>query len=82
MSTARAKGTVYHCPVCGAEVTILSDPKGEFVPRCCNVDMVPKRQRAEFYVCPRCGAELAVVRQGSGEFLPQCCNVDMIRQAA
>jgi len=31
----------YRCTVCGAEVGLLRRGKPDFVPRCCNRDMVP-----------------------------------------
>ncbi len=75
-------GRVYRCPVCGAEVAVLSRDMGEFRPRCCSVEMELVPRRLVFYVCPVCGAEIAIVKPGEGEFQPRCCNTDMARQAA
>lgn len=77
MSAPSTRGTTLYCPVCGAEVTVIASQFGEFEPRCCNVRMREKPERAVFYVCPVCGAEVAIVRFGGGEFAPRCCNTDM-----
>jgi len=77
MSDRGPRGRVYRCPVCGAEVAVLSPRMGGFAPRCCNTDMAPTDRRVAFYYCPVCGAEIAVLREGRGEFLPRCCNTDM-----
>jgi len=80
--TGNLRGTVYRCPVCGAEVAVLARTTSRFAPRCCNRDMLPLGRRLGFYVCPVCGAELAVLKAGEGRFLPRCCNRDMVREAA
>jgi len=82
MSTGAPRGLVYRCPVCRAELVVLGYRMGRFAPRCCNVDMVPMRQRVVFYVCPVCGAEIAVLRRGGRNFAPRCCNTAMGRIAA
>ena len=87
MMTAQASlGAVYRCDICAAEITVLVRRHGEFVPRCCNCQMILQPQRrAGLYVCPICGAEIALVRTGragSGTLQPRCCNTDMIAQAA
>jgi endogenous inhibitor of DNA gyrase (YacG/DUF329 family) len=82
MKAGITDGTVYRCPVCGAEVAVLSANSDHFTPRCCNRFMVATRQRAVFYYCPVCGAELMVVRKGKGAFAPHCCNTAMRLKAA
>jgi Zn finger protein HypA/HybF involved in hydrogenase expression len=79
MERAGPRGRVYWCPVCGAEVAIISFQAGDFRPRCCNTDMRVKPDRLVFFVCPVCKAEVAVVRAGQGVFEPRCCNVAMVR---
>ena len=77
----KIRGTVYVCPVCGAEVAVLAHQVGEFVPRCCNVAMVYAKEKLQFFVCPVCKAEIGVLRHGSGTIVAQCCNVEMIAAA-
>lgn len=76
------RGTVYRCPVCGAEIAVLARTMGRFAPRCCNTEMIPRAARLVFYLCPVCGAEIAVLKEGEGEFTPRCCNTKMRREAA
>ena len=77
-----SRGLVYRCPVCGAELAIVSKQTGDFHPRCCNVLMEPKPDRLIFYRCPRCGSELMHINQGNTAFKPRCCNIEMHRLAA
>ena len=81
MSARGSRGIVYRCPVCGAEIAVLAARHGDFHPRCCNVDMEPRRARLAFYVCPVCGAEVAVLREGAGPRQWRCCNTDMVLAA-
>lgn len=82
MKAKNVRGRVYRCAVCGAELAVLARRTGEFVPRCCNTDMIAQRRRLHFYVCPVCGAEIAVLKEGGERFNPRCCNTDMRREAA
>jgi len=82
MSKNNPLGLVFRCPICGAEVTVVSTHLGDFTPRCCSTDMICKEQRVSFYYCPRCGAEIAVLREGYGDFQPHCCGIDMLRKGA
>ena len=82
MTPRIVRGTIYRCPVCGAEIAVLARHAGRFAPHCCNTAMVPRRGRLVFYVCPVCGAEVAVLKEGKGEFTPRCCNTNMLRKAA
>ena len=79
---ANTRGLIYRCPVCGAELAVLSTRAGELVPRCCDVAMDALAERMAFYVCPACGAEIGVAQKGAGPFLPRCCDRAMERQAA
>ena len=82
MERSQARGAVYRCPVCGAELLVIAREMGRFAPHCCNREMVRLKKRAAFYVCPVCGAELATLKDGVEHFHPRCCNVDMVREAA
>jgi predicted RNA-binding Zn-ribbon protein involved in translation (DUF1610 family) len=83
MTVSHMLGRVYRCPVCGAELTVVSFNTGDFAPRCCNVAMEAKPDRAVFYWCPVCGAMLTVMRERrGGAFAPRCCHTAMRRWAA
>jgi DNA-directed RNA polymerase subunit RPC12/RpoP len=73
---------VYRCPICGAEVTVLGEPKGHFSPRCCGKDMALLARRVRIYFCPQCGAQVMLVTPGQGDFQPRCCGLDMLIKAA
>lgn len=81
-AASTAKGRIFRCPICGAEVSIIAPTVGEFDPHCCGVAMEEAPRRLVFYVCPICGAEVAVVNVSAGEFSPRCCATDMVLQAA
>jgi endogenous inhibitor of DNA gyrase (YacG/DUF329 family) len=72
-------GLTYRCPVCGAELAVVSRRIGAFVPFCCNTSMVPVGCTVTFYVCPVCGAEVGLLRPGADRFQPECCNRPMVR---
>ena len=71
-----------HCPVCGAQVTIVGTKLGLFAPRCCNTEMTERPKRVHFYVCPVCGSEIALLRGRMGPLEPRCCNTAMLLEAA
>ena len=77
MAINKPRGTVYVCPVCRAEVTVVGRNMGDFAPRCCDTDMIARKTSKPFYFCPICGAEIVIARAGKGPFAPRCCNVDM-----
>lgn len=76
------KGLVCRCPLCGAEIAIISYRMGEFKPRCCNTDMIPQRRKLTFYRCEVCATEIAVLGEESSTFEPICCNTAMVREVA
>jgi len=82
MNRDNPRGMIYQCPVCRAELVVLSRQTGDFAPRCCNTDMAPLSRRAVFYVCPVCGAEIVELKDGGKRFRPRCCNTDMLLEAA
>ena len=79
MKGEERRGSVYVCPVCGAELAIIHHGGGRFAPRCCNVAMERSERILVFYRCPVCGAEVGVVHEGRGDFDPHCCNQCMRR---
>jgi len=82
MSLRKSRGLVYHCEVCGAEVSVIAHRMGVFNPKCCNKEMTCLERQLAFYRCEICGAEVAVVKKGTGVFNPQCCNEPMELEAA
>jgi len=71
------RGKTYHCPVCGAELTVLVPHHGPFAPVCCNVPMVAIARRPLFYTCPVCGSQVMAFQRKGTLFCPRCCNTDM-----
>ena len=71
------RGTVYHCPVCGSEITVIAGRVGAFAPVCCNRPMIMVVGRNVFYICPVCGTEVLCVKRGKGRLIPVCCNKEM-----
>ncbi len=71
------RGRTYHCPVCGAELTVLVSRHGAFDPVCCNVQMVAIVRRPLFYTCPLCGSQVMAFQRKGTRFAARCCNVDM-----
>ncbi len=69
------RGTIFRCPVCMAEITIIASISGDsFNPHCCNTSMEELEYRAGFYRCLICGSEVASVNKTCGDFRPVCCN--------
>ena len=71
-------GEVYRCPVCGAEVSVISTGAGQLAPRCCNRPMDLLARRHALYFCPVCGAEIMAVRGDTRGLEPRCCNLPMV----
>ena len=71
-------GSVYICPICRAEVTVIRDGPGRLEPVCCNVAMELRAERNPIYGCIVCGAEVAVIRDGVGELELRCCDRRML----
>ena len=78
----QALGRTYRCPVCDAEVTLVSPTCGTLCLRCCNVDMEPQPELKALFRCPVCDAEACIVLDGGGKRRLRCCNEDMERIAA
>ena len=76
-SVTNRLGSVYRCPVCGAELVVVRGAEGTLAPICCHVPMIREAARVRFFYCPLCGAELAVIRDAGGELAPRCCNEPM-----
>ena len=74
----KTRGTIYRCPVCGAEVTVLGNGSGLFFPVCCNVKMCKLPRKLIVYRCPVCGSEIGVLTKTHPSFMPICCNRQMI----
>ncbi len=83
-------GRVYHCSVCGAEVTVVLFGGGKLAPVCCNQPMKITDVIYSIYFCPVCGAEITVIKEGKSapaqkmadRLTPRCCNRPMILRLA
>lgn len=75
-------GRIYHCPVCGAEVTVVLFGGGQLAPVCCNQPMTITNVICAIYFCPVCGAEVTVIRERKGDLTPRCCNRSMVIRLA
>lgn len=42
MTLAARINSIYRCPVCGSEITVISGFSRSFSPVCCNTDMLVK----------------------------------------
>ncbi len=73
-------GQVYHCEVCGAEISVVKGADGELAPRCCNQPMALLPELHGAFFCPIRGSELMVINEDGGELVPRCCNRPMIRR--
>lgn len=71
------KGTLYRCPVCGAEVTVVCGGKGAFSPVCCNLPMIRRKAPVHVYHCDVCGSEVAVLLGEERRMELICCNRPM-----
>ena len=71
------KGYVYRCPVCGAELSVVSSVGSELRPRCCNTQMEATEHVNEVRVCGVCGCELMVIMGTGASLSPLCCNTLM-----
>jgi len=77
MNAAPFAGTIYFCPVCGAEIAVIGGRNADFHPRCCNTEMAVMKKRGVFYFCPVCGSRIISVQHKRGDFTPRCCNRPM-----
>ena len=75
-------GTVYRCPVCGAEVSLIRGGTGVLAPICCNVAMEATGRTNPAYFCTECGSEIMVVAGEPDNLEPVCCNKPMSRRLA
>ena len=76
MSKSRV-GSVYRCPVCGAELSVIRSGEGMLEPVCCNTKMILIERINRIYVCPVCGCEIMLIRGSSERLEPVCCNTPM-----
>ena len=71
-------GSVYICPICRAEVTVIKDGPGRLEPVCCNVPMEFRAEPNPLHRCSVCGIEVAVICDGDGELESRCCDRPML----
>lgn len=71
-------GRTYRCPVCGAEIAVISASSQELDPHCCNVPMKPLRKIFPVYYCEICGSEIMAIQGKDWKKLEaSCCNKPM-----
>jgi predicted RNA-binding Zn-ribbon protein involved in translation (DUF1610 family) len=80
MRSANKLGSVYRCPVCGAEVSIMRHGEGSLGPYCCNVAMELTDQINLIFRCPLCGTEIMAIKETEvGKLEPYCCDNLMMK---
>lgn len=74
MKSDNKLGSVYRCPVCGAEVSVIRHGKGSLCPYCCDVPMESVDIINTIYRCSLCGSEVMNIKGGKGTLEPFCCD--------
>ena len=78
MKSVSRLGSVYRCPVCGAEVSVIRRGSGCLEPFCCNVPMELADTVNPISRCTMCGTEAMTIKKGEGKLEPFCCDNLMI----
>jgi len=76
-SDRNALGSVYRCPVCGAELSVIKGGVGKLKPICCNTEMVLLKEINTVYFCSVCFSELILIKGSPENLQPICCNKKM-----
>ncbi|MEE9543953.1 MAG: hypothetical protein V3V95_09275 [Thermodesulfobacteriota bacterium] len=75
MRSASKLGSVYRCPICGAEVSIMRHGKGHIGPYCCNEPMELTDQIYLIFRCSMCGSEMMAIKEiDVGKLELYCCD--------
>ncbi|MEE8574211.1 MAG: hypothetical protein V3T30_02260 [Thermodesulfobacteriota bacterium] len=72
-------GSVFRCPICGAEVSVMRRGKSAPGPHCCNEPMELIEEINAIYRCPVCKSEIMVIAEMSKSLNSKCCNRKMIK---
>jgi desulfoferrodoxin-like iron-binding protein len=78
MKSADKLGSVYRCPVCGAEVSVMRHGGGSLGPFCCNVAMELTDTINRIFRCTLCASEVMAIKEGEGTLEPFCCDNLMV----
>ncbi len=78
MRSASRLGSVYRCPVCGAEVSVIRHGKGSLGPYCCDVAMELTDQINTIFRCTLCATEVMTIKETESKLEPFCCDKLMI----
>ena len=70
-------GSVYRCPICGAELTVIRQGAGTPAPHCCNEPMELVERTSDAFRCPVCASEVMVVSGEPPTLEPVCCSRSM-----
>jgi len=79
MKSGEAMGSVYRCPVCGAEISLIRPGGGHLTPVCCNVKMELLGEVNAVYHCSVCRCTVMQIVDRGGTLSPRCCNRSMER---
>ncbi len=75
MRSANKLGSVYRCPVCGAEVSVIRHGKGVLGPYCCDEAMELIEQINTISRCTLCASEIMTIKEEpKGKLEPFCCD--------
>lgn len=79
MRSASRLGSVYRCPVCGAEVSVIRHGKGSLGPVCCDEAMELADQINTIFRCTLCATEIMTIKEEPEATLePFCCDKLMV----
>jgi desulfoferrodoxin-like iron-binding protein len=80
MISANKLGSVYRCPICGAEVSVMRHGEGHLGPYCCNEPMELTDRINLVYRCSMCGTEVMAIKEADeGRLEPYCCDTLMMK---
>ena len=72
-------GSVYRCPICGAELSVIRMGKSSGLhPHCCNEPMEFVGSINPTFRCGVCGSEVMCVSGESEKLELSCCNGQMM----
>ncbi|MFQ5329764.1 MAG: hypothetical protein ACE5D4_07235 [Thermodesulfobacteriota bacterium] len=77
MRSGNVLGSVYRCPICGAELSVIRPGRGHLSPICCNKKMELLETVKPVYCCQICKCEVMHVVVKAGGLRPACCNQPM-----
>jgi len=79
MKSGKPVGSVYRCPVCGAELSLIRPGGGHLAPVCCNRNMELLGKVSTVYHCSVCRCAVMHIVDRGGKLSLLCCNKSMER---